>query len=75
MSAKFWGHDDFIFVDGEPMDDTKNLPLRARMDLLKQMTLEMLVAQFSAKHFVDATLSDLEQISDEAYLRDLGVGY
>ena len=56
------------------MDDVNALPKRARLDLLTQITLERLVAQHSASHLVDAILQEVEQDTDAAELRDLGVG-
>jgi len=57
------------------MADNENaLPKRARLDLLTQLTLEMLVKQHEAPHLVDAVLSDIEQDTDLAFLRDLKIG-
>jgi hypothetical protein len=61
-------------------EDANALPKRARLDLLTQMTVDTLVAQFSAKHFVDANLEDIEadtaaqELRDVAELRDRKMG-
>jgi hypothetical protein len=51
-----------------------DLPQRARLDPLAQITLDRLVKACEAKPIVDAVLRDIEADTDAAWLRELKVG-
>jgi hypothetical protein len=52
-----------------------NLPKKARLDLLTQLTLQKLVEGYETKAIVDAVLEEIEHATDRAFLAELKISW